>query len=200
MQENCNLELPVIKKKKSENSWSSLKIGVNNSPNEYLLNSAVLVPLIVYHVEVSLLFTLRSNSLDRHSGQVSFPGGIIEKDDNSSIETALRETREEIGVGRENIQVIGKLAPFNTATGYIVNPVVGVIDSLENIRRNEVEVERVFCIPLNWLCVQDHSRMEDFIANDGKTRKVRFFDLYEGELLWGITAKITRDLLEIIKK
>ena len=154
----------------------------------------------MHQEQVALLYTLRSNSLERHSGQVSFPGGVIEKADQSAIETALRETEEEIGVLRENIQIIGQLNPFNTSTGYIVFPVIGVINSLDKLTRNAIEVDRIFCIPLNWLCDPEHSRIQEFLGHDGKIRNVWFFDLYEGELLWGITAKITKDLIEIIKK
>ena len=112
----------------------------------------------------------------------------------------MRETREEIGISRENIEVIGQLDPFNTSTGYIVYPVIGIINSLKNLTKNIIEVDRIFCIPLNWLCDPEHSRLEEFVSSDGKVRKVWFFDQYDGELLWGITAKITHDLVEIIKK
>ena len=167
---------------------------------ENLHNSAVLVPIVVHNDQVALLYTLRSNSLERHSGQVSFPGGLIEKGDKSAIETALRETEEEIGVSGENVQIIGQLNPFNTSTGYIVFPVIGIINSLDKLTRNAIEVDRIFCIPLNWLCDPAHSRTKELIGADGKNRKVWYFDLYDGELLWGITAKITKDLIEIIKK
>lgn len=196
----CNLNLTEIKIKISENSWRPTDFRAEIFPNNSLYNSAVLVPLVVHYSEINLLFTLRSSSLDRHSGQVSFPGGIIENNDNSPIDTALRETKEEIGIGKGNIQIIGQLIPFNISTGSFVYPVVGIIDSLENIRRNQVEVDRIFCIPLNWLCDPVHSRLKDYISDEGETRNVWFFDLFEGELLWGITAKITHDLIEIIKK
>ena len=200
MPNKCNLNLMEIKIKVSENSWSLTDFREEKFPNNSLYNSAVLVPLVVNHGEVNLLFTLRSSSLDRHSGQVSFPGGIIESNDNSPIDTALRETEEEIGIRKGNIQIIGQLIPLNTSTGYFVYPVVGIIDSLENIRRNQVEVDRIFYIPLNWLCDPVHSRLKDYISDEGEIRNVWFFDLFEGDLLWGITAKITHDLIEIIIK
>ncbi len=200
MQKYCNYDLAEIKQKVANNASIPSNISIDIFPDETPHDSAVLVPIVVNYDQISLLFTLRSNSLERHSGQVSFPGGIIEEDDNSVIQTALRETKEEIGISSENIQVIGQLIPFNTSTGYIVYPVIGVIDSLEKINRNKLEVDRIFCIPLGWLCNPEHSRLEVFISSDGKARNVRYFDLYDGELLWGITAKITQDLLEIIKK
>jgi 8-oxo-dGTP pyrophosphatase MutT (NUDIX family) len=199
-QDNCDHDLTEIKQKITENGLNPTSIRIDSFPGENLHNSAVLVPIVLHQEQVSLLFTLRSNSLERHSGQVSFPGGIIEKYDTSAIETALRETKEEIGIGRENIQVIGQMNPFNTSTGFIVFPVVGVINSLDKLTRNVVEVDRIFCIPLNWLCDPSHSRIQEFFSADEKSRNVWYFDLYDGELLWGITAKITQELLELIKK
>jgi 8-oxo-dGTP pyrophosphatase MutT (NUDIX family) len=200
MNANCDCDLAEIKEKVAKYSWNTQNLRKNMFSDESLHNSAVLVPLVIQNDQLSLLFTHRSNSLERHSGQVSFPGGIIEKGDKSIVDTALRETREEIGISGENIEVFGQLVPFNTSTGYFVYPVVGIIDSLKNINRNIVEVDRIFCIPLSWLCTPEHSRLEEFISPDGKARNVWYFDPYDGELLWGITAKITHDLLELIKK
>ncbi len=200
MQENCTHSLEEIIIKVSVNTWIPSDIGKNAYSDKHAYDSAVLIPMVMHLEELSLLFTLRSSHLERHSGQVSFPGGIIEEGDNSPVETALRETREEIGISAENIKVIGQLPPFNTSTGYIVYPVVGFINSLQQTNRNILEVDRIFCIPLNWLCDPGHSRIKNFISNDGNTREAWFFDLYDGELLWGITAKITHDMLELIKK
>ena len=197
----CDFDLQTIKKKIGESTtWHPSNISENILTSESLNKAAVLVPLVVCHDEVNLLFTHRSSSLERHSSQVSFPGGIFENDDKSLIDTALRETREEIGVDKKNIQVIGQLPSFNTSTGYIVYPVIGVIDSLDNIRINEIEVNKVFYIPLDWLCNPNHSKLENYVTVDGTNRKVWFFDQYEGESVWGITAKIIFDLIEILKR
>ena len=197
---DCNFELTEIVQKVSANSINYNNMRIVNSSGENLNNSAVLVPLVLNKDHVALLYTLRSNSIERHSGQVSFPGGVIEEGDKSAMDTALRESEEEIGISRNNVQVIGQLNPFNTSTGYIVFPIVGIIDSLDKLSRNSIEVDRIFCIPLAWLCDPEHSRIQEFFGADGKIRDAWFFDLYEGELLWGITAKITKDLIEIIKK
>lgn len=197
---DCNYDLAGIVQKVSVNTINPKNMRIDTISGKNLHNSAVLVPFVMHQEQVALLYTLRSNSLERHSGQVSFPGGVIEKTDQSVIETALRETEEEIGVLRENIQIIGHLNPFNTSTGYKVFPVIGIIKSMDKLIRNTIEVDRIFCIPLNWLCDPEHSRIQEFPGNDGKNRNVWFFDLYDGELLWGITAKITKDLIELIKK
>ncbi len=196
----CGFGLPEIVKKISFNSDNLKKLRIDIQPNDNLQNSAVLVPIVIHDGQTALLFTLRSKSLERHSGQVSFPGGLIEKDDQSAIETALRETEEEIGIKRKNINIIGRMSSFTTSTGYIIYPVIGVINSLDMLTKNSIEVDRIFCIPLIWLCDPAHSKIKDFLGADGKNRKVWFFDPYDGELLWGITAKITKDLVEILKK
>jgi 8-oxo-dGTP pyrophosphatase MutT (NUDIX family) len=200
MQNKWVFNLSNIKKKVQSNSWVSTDPRNAIYSKEKTDYSAVLIPLIDNRSEVQLLFTLRSNSLNRHGGQVSFPGGVNEKGDYSPIETALRETNEEIGISKDTIQVLGCLAPLITSSKNIVYPVIGVIGSMKNIFINEDEVDKIFYIPLNWLCLPEHSRMEDFIAKDGIIRKAWFFDLYEGELVWGITAQIIHDFLEIIKK
>jgi hypothetical protein len=71
---------------------------------------------------------------------------------------------------------------------------------LDQLTRNSVEVDRIFCIPLSWLCDPRHSKLKVISGMYGKLRRVWYYDLYEGELLWGITAKITKDFLELIKK
>ena len=158
---NCDFELSEIEQKVSDYSGNLNKLRIVDNSSENLQNSAVLVPIVMHKGRVALLYTLRASSLERHSGQVSFPGGVIEKGDESPIETALRETEEEIGISRKNVQIIGQLNPFNTSTGYIVLPVIGVINSLDTLARNSIEVDRIFCIPLTWLCDPAHSRTKN---------------------------------------
>jgi 8-oxo-dGTP pyrophosphatase MutT (NUDIX family) len=200
MTKSCDFKIQFIKKKlESQTRKTSSLIEINKSDND-LYKSAVLLPLVMLFGEINLLYTLRSSSLERHSGQVSFPGGIRERRDNSLLETALRETKEEIGIEKENIEILGQLDPQKTSSGGLVYPFIGIIDSLEKLKRNEMEVEKIFYIPLKWLCTRSHSKYKDFVSNDGNIRKVWFFDEYQGELLWGITAKITHDFIELINK
>ncbi len=197
---DCFLNLADIVNNISSKSINPNKLRIDIISNSSLINSAVLVPLVIDKGQVALLYTLRTSSLDRHSGQVSFPGGIIEKGELSAVETAIRETEEEIGIQREDIQIVGQFRPFNTSTGYLVFPVIGVIKSLENLKKNASEVDRIFCIPISWLCAEGHSRKQKFKSDDGNIRNLWYFDLYEGELLWGLTAKITKDLIKLIQK
>jgi len=176
----------------------------NDTNIEHLKNgqlpAAVLIPLAECNQKPVLIYTRRSENLPTHRGQVSFPGGLIEERDNSPLDAALRETCEEINIPQQQIDVIGDLPPFDSQTGYFVNPFIGVVHDLNDLRKDGVEVERIFCIPVSWLADPKHSRLEEFKAPDGSIHRVWFFDKYENETLWGISAKITKDFLEIIKE
>jgi len=160
--------------------------------------SAVLIPVVEYNQEPALIYTRRSEHLTTHRGQVSFPGGVIEDDDNSPLDAALRETCEEINIKRRQINVIGGLTPFDSQTGYFIYPFVGSIHDLNGLQKDGIEVTRIFCIPVKWLADPDNSRLDDYKAPDGSIHKVWIFDKYENETLWGISAKITKDFLRII--
>lgn len=163
------------------------------------VRSAVLVPITMQQDKLVLLYTRRAAHLPRHRGQVSFPGGVIEKIDRSPLDAALRETCEEIGISREQIEVIGKLNPFDSTTGYFIYPFIGIIKDLNGLHKDDVEVDRIFCIPIDWLCEPKHSELRDFEGINGTKQKIWFFDDFDGESLWGISAKITRNLIDLIK-
>lgn len=164
-----------------------------------LARSAVLVPLTFHENQIKLIFTKRSFKLAHHQGQVSFPGGLFEPGDKDITDTALRETCEEINIQRDQIHLLGLMAPFDSQTGYFIHPVVGFIHDLNNLRGNETEVERIFCIPYDWLAHPARSVLSDYRTPQGQTRRVWLFDQYEGETLWGITAKITRDFIGLLE-
>lgn len=161
--------------------------------------SAVLAPFMYHESELKLIFTKRSIYLERHKGQVSFPGGFVEKDDKDPVDTALRETFEEIGLKEHQVQVLGIMPPYNSSTGFIIFPVIGFLKDMNGLLKNGAEVEKVFCIPYNWLSDPENSNLMDFKTQDGNVSKVWFYKEFEGELLWGITAKIVRDFIDLIK-
>ena len=154
--------------------------------------AAVLVPLVNIDGEWHLLFTRRTDSVDHHKGQVSFPGGRTDPDDESSIATALRETLEEIGVQTGDVHVLGSLGEYLTVSNYLVTPVVGIIPWPYTFTIHTLEVERIFTIPLEWLADASH-RQEMFRTETG--RGFIAYLPYDGELLWGITARITVNFL-----
>jgi len=162
--------------------------------------AAVLVPLLKRDGEWSLLFTRRADNLLDHKGEVSFPGGAVERLDHDFIETALREAREEIGISEKKVSILGTLHAFHTISGYFLKPVVGVLSGPLQVINNPSEVARTFCIPLNWLSDQNHWKDKPRTLENGEIVSVIHYDLYEGEKLWGITARITQELLQQIFK
>ncbi len=113
--------------------------------------ASVLLPIVVREQGLTLLLTQRTEHLTDHGGQVSFPGGRAEAADSSAIETALRETEEEVGLDRCHVEVIGTLPDYFTATGYRVTPVGGIVQPPFELRADPSEVAEIFEVPLAFL-------------------------------------------------
>lgn len=157
--------------------------------------AAVLIPLAWVEDEWHLLFTRRTDGVDHHKGQVSFPGGRTDPQDDSPEATALRETYEEIGVSTTDIRILGKLGEYLTVTNYLVTPVVGIIPWPYCFKVHTLEVERVFTIPLPWL--SDAAHRQEMVREDSGLGVI-FYLPYDGELLWGVTARITVNFLKAL--
>jgi 8-oxo-dGTP pyrophosphatase MutT (NUDIX family) len=161
--------------------------------------AAVLIPLFFDHSSWNLLFTRRTETVESHPGQVSFPGGQIEDDDDDAIVAAIREACEEIGICAEDVNVLGEMNSLMTVTQFIVTPVVGTINWPVELKINQQEVAKAFGVPLTWLAKTENMEVqmrEPLIP--GRQVPVYFFKPYEGEIIWGVTARITVDLLKIL--
>ena len=161
--------------------------------------AAILVPLVQKENDWSLLFTRRSDKVASHQNEVSFPGGSFEQNDLSLETTALREAQEEIGVHPDKITLLGALPFSTTITGYKVYPFVGVIDWPIEFRINSEEVTSVFTIPITWLIDERNYYEADYHSPEFGVRKVIHYQQFQGEHLWGYTARVTRQFLELIK-
>ncbi|MBN2116406.1 MAG: CoA pyrophosphatase [Anaerolineales bacterium] len=157
--------------------------------------AAVLIPLVWQDEEWHLLFTRRTDTVESHKGQVSFPGGACDKGETTPEQTALREAEEEIGLNPGFVRVLGKLSTLITITYFRVTPVVGVVRWPAVFRVGEDEVARVFTIPLGWLA-NPLNRWE--FQHPGTTRSLIAYHPYDGELLWGATARMTVDFLKTL--
>jgi 8-oxo-dGTP pyrophosphatase MutT (NUDIX family) len=151
-----------------------------------LRHAAVLVLIIDRPEGLTVLFTRRTEHLVHHPGQISFPGGRVEREDASLEDTALRETEEEIGLGRELVEIIGRLDTYITRTGFEITPYVGMATPPLVLIPDPQEVAEIFEVPLAFLCDPEnrerHSR-EVF----GRTRN--FYALPYGDYyIWGATA------------
>lgn len=157
--------------------------------------AAVLVPLVWQDDEWHLLYTRRTDKVESHKGQVSFPGGACDDGESTPEETALREVEEEIGIKPQDVRVLGRLANLITITYFRVTPVVGIVKWPAVFRVGEHEVARVFTIPLGWLA--NPSNRWQFERSDLR-RSLIAYHPYDGELLWGATARMTVDFLKTL--
>ncbi|MER2250347.1 CoA pyrophosphatase [Methylorubrum podarium] len=156
--------------------------------------AAVLVPVIDRPEGVTLLFTQRAAHLRDHSGQVAFPGGKVDPEDTSPIDTALREAREEIGLESAAVRPLGYLDPYLSGTGFLVEPVVGLVTREAVLDPNPAEVATVFEVPLAFL--MDPARHLVRSAEwRGRTRYFYAIPFAE-HLIWGVTAGIVHNLYE----
>lgn len=167
---------------------------LNASPRAQspLTPAAVLVPLVVRPGGLQVLLTQRTDHLHDHAGQVSFPGGRREHHDASSVETALRETHEEIGLAEEFIEVVGLLDDYETGTGFRVTPVVGFVSEGFTLALDSFEVADVFEVPLDYLFdpANHQTRSRKFA---GQRRKYYLFE-YQDRVIWGATAGMLMNL------
>ncbi len=157
-----------------------------------LTPAAVLVPLVVRPAGFQVLLTQRTDHLHDHAGQVSFPGGRREHTDAGSVETALRETREEIGLAEDFIEVVGLLDDYETGTGFRVTPVVSFVSEGFTLALDSFEVAEVFEVPLDYLFdpANHQKRSRDF---NGRRRSYYLFE-YQDRIVWGATAGMLMNL------
>jgi 8-oxo-dGTP pyrophosphatase MutT (NUDIX family) len=153
-----------------------------------LIAAGVLIPVVERRGEMSLLFTQRAAHLKHHASQISFPGGRMESGDRHILDTALRETQEEIGIGAEDVEVAGFLDPAPTVTGYAVTPVVGVVKGSYELVIDTREVDEVFEVPLAFLM---DSRNQEHSERDFRGHRVPVVEFNFGRYrIWGATASM----------
>jgi 8-oxo-dGTP pyrophosphatase MutT (NUDIX family) len=162
--------------------------------------AAVLVPLIVRDQGMSVLLTQRTAHLHDHAGQISFPGGRVEEEDPTPVATALRETFEEIGLAPEAIDVIGALPQYVTATGYLVTPVVGLIEREFSLALDEFEVAEAFEVPLTFLMdPANHQRRRIELGAVARTFYAMPFTAARRYFIWGATAAMLRNFYHFLR-
>ena len=173
-----------------------------HQPNIYegekrLTPSAVLVPIIERSSGLELLFTLRRSDLGSHPGQVSFPGGRVDPEDVDSWATALRECEEEVGVQSRNIRSLGRLSDFPVITNFLITPWVAQVTDLGPYLACQREVAEIFTVPLARLRDLTLRRTAVF-SRFAKEERVYF---YHGgpHVIWGATAAILNELLEVLE-
>ena len=168
--------------------------GPGASP-EGLRPAGVLVPLCERGGEVRVVLARRSERVPHHKGQVCFPGGSRDPGDADLFATALREAREELGIRKENVELIGAMEPVPTVTGFFIQPYVVRIPGETRFSLDDFEMEEVFEVPLSVFAEYDRYRYAETTFL-GKEYRVYFFD-YGPHTIWGATARILHRLAEL---
>jgi 8-oxo-dGTP pyrophosphatase MutT (NUDIX family) len=167
-------------------------------------HASVLIGLVPRD-EITVLLTQRTEHLTDHPGQISFPGGRVEPEDVDAAATALREAREEIGLPESSVDILGAMPTYTTGTGFIVTPVVGLVQPGFAIQADPFEVAEVFEVPMSFLMNPAHHRRHsvqvgdvarEFLSIpwdsvDAHGRQRRYF-------IWGATAAMLRNLYRFL--
>ncbi|MFZ0679101.1 NUDIX hydrolase [Candidatus Binatus sp.] len=190
-----NPQIEIIRKKLST---------VTPPPREALANksnaAAVLIPLFERDGELHIVYIRRSDHVASHRGQVAFPGGRVDAVDATLLDAALREAHEEVGIHPSTVDVIGALATMQTTTsGIVVAPFVGVIPSDTQLKPQLSEVAQIFDVPLSALRDPKFRGDYEWKSEGPATRTSKFpAILYGGQIIWGLTLRITLNLLELL--
>ena len=174
--------------------FSSYRRSVLN--DQTLTRAGVLVPLVIENNELCVILTKRTDEVEHHKGQVSFPGGTMDPFDGSMIDTALREAEEEIGLMRKAVEVLGLFDDFQTPSGFCITPVVGVLSFIPPFILNKTEVSDVFQVPLSFFLHSTNKRIERREYH-GSMIDVYFYH-YGSHEIWGVTAKMLHAFLHAL--
>lgn len=165
---------------------------------EHSGRAAVLMPVLPEGEEFCFLLTQRTHKVETHKGQISFPGGIQEESDPNLLQTALRETWEEIGLAHQAIHVLGEFDEYLSITGLIVTPFAAYVGGPLKLTPNPDEVDEILKVPFSIFQDSRTLRVETRVRL-GVERKLYFYD-FQGKEVWGLTAQIIRDFLGLLEK
>jgi 8-oxo-dGTP pyrophosphatase MutT (NUDIX family) len=161
-------------------------------------HAAVLVPLFHSNGAYHVLLTKRTNRVDAHKGQVSFPGGAVDEEDRSFKETALREAHEEIGLQPADVKILGQADDARTlASNFVIHPFVGLIPYPYPFKINPGEVKKLIEAPFELFLPHGSRDRIMTVEQEGKTYRSVAYP-YDGDVIWGATARIMENLVEIL--
>lgn len=168
-----------------------LNPGFQIPPGTPYKDAAVLIAICA-RTPLTVLLTERTPHLSAHAGQIAFPGGKIDPGDRDATAAALREANEEIGLDASLVEPLGYLDPYRTSTGYLITPVVALVEPNFAVAANPTEVADVFEVPLAFLMDQTNHRIE---SRQWRGAERRFYAMpYNQHYIWGATAGIIRSL------
>ncbi|HEV7487273.1 MAG TPA: CoA pyrophosphatase [Thermoanaerobaculia bacterium] len=160
-----------------------------------LKRAAVLIPIVPNDGSWSLLFSRRSANLAAHSGQIAFPGGGVESGEPLEA-AAVREAHEEVGIGADHIELIGRLDDLVTNSGFLVAPFVGIINERVDYVLQASEVDEVFEVPIEALLLPTQPEVR-YVAFRKKNYPAYFYR-HEQHEIWGLTGRILKHFLDFV--
>ena len=165
-----------------------------------LKHAAILAPLFVKNGAYHLLLTRRAEKLEHHKGEISFPGGAKDLRDSSLLDTALRETEEEIGLPASKVKILGMLDDvFTVVSRFIVTPYVGVIPYPYQFSVNHAEIQEIIEVPLVFF-LQESNYWEDSSCHCGRKFRSYFFQWRQDIVIWGVTGFIIKNLCQVLRE
>lgn len=176
------------------NITEKIKSYSGTPPVEELRKAALLIA-ITDSKDPELIYTLRSNKVGSHGGEVSFPGGMYEEEDNTLENTALRESQEETGLDKAKVNILGPIDTVVSRFNVSVTPFVGIVPDDIELNDNSDEIEACFRVPLSFL-LEDKRHRNDEINRNGDVFFMPAYQ-YDSYIIWGLTAMITVDFLNI---
>jgi 8-oxo-dGTP pyrophosphatase MutT (NUDIX family) len=177
---------------RGEEQWNT----TNESNTRSLRFAAVLIPMINHEDGITVLLTERSHTLSDHAGQVAFPGGQREPGDLTAEETALREATEEVGLEMNSIELLGRLTPRITGTGFYVVPVIGLVQPPLKTKIAALEVAQIFEVPLSHISNKKNFSLQSV---ESRTKTGEYWVMeHHTFFIWGLTARILRELSEVL--
>ena len=180
-------------------SLNNRKTGIIDNTLSHYVHSSVLVPILKEDSRYSVLFTRRTNKVVHHKGQISFPGGAVDIEDSSYEETAFREANEEVGLLKKDVEMLGRIDDeLAVVSSFIIHPFVGEIPYPYDFRINVHEVDSLIFIPFHVFLDKTCRYKKDFVNVDGYPYHGTNYQ-YEGNIIWGATAKIMENLIGIIE-
>ena len=182
-----------------KNSLESYRPATQSSDNLQILVTNAAVIAFIYYKEKDLcvLLNKRSQLVEHHKGEISFPGGVMDYEDKSILDTALREAEEEMGIQPAHVDIVSQLSSVITRTNFIITPFVGIIPEAYPFNVNKEEIDQILEIPLTSLINQLEQQISSI---NPQIPGNSFHYSYENHIIWGATANILSELLLVLSK
>lgn len=164
-----------------------------------LIEAAVAILVYPKQDGLTIILNKRTDRVEHHKGEISFPGGGRDPEDVSILDTALRETQEEMGIDPDDIEIIVQLDQVSTRSGFSITPFVGVIPPDYDFKVSKIEIAEVLEVPIESL-IDTENRVEDDRVWGNEVSNKQYSYIYGTHIIWGATARIITQLLDILKK